>query len=181
MVNRFKVKAAALDAWGNARFNFMESDGLGEDIAAIEAKLKNHEAFEEDYTIQSDKLAKLETILEEIVAGGHSDAAWCQTKYAELGGLWGKLKARAEQRKGDLQAELDKQKQIQELLLTFAKKSTVSIQYDNNSVSVLIVLVRFSLVSLKTLTTSCWIPSQSPLSRKSTPCNWLSTALLALL
>lgn len=125
LVNRFKVKAAALDAWGNARFNFMESDGLGEDIAAIEAKLKNHEAFEEDYTIQSDKLTKLEKILEEIVAGGHSDATWCQNKYAELGGLWGKLKTRAEQRKTDLQAELDKQKQIQELLLTFAKKSTV--------------------------------------------------------
>ncbi len=170
-----------MDAWGNARFNFMESDGLGDDIAAIEAKLKNHEAFEEDYTIQSDKLAKLEKILEEIVAGGHSEAAWCQDKYAELGGLWGKLKTRAEQRKGDLQAELDKQKQIQELLLTFAKKSTVSIlptRYNYNGVFTM--LTRSLLVLLKTPTTSCWIPSPSPLSKKSTLCNCLSMASLIL-
>lgn len=166
-----------MDAWGNARFNFMESDGLGDDIAAIEAKLKNHEAFEEDYTIQSDKLTKLEKILEEIVAGGHSEAAWCQNKYAELGGLWGKLKTRAEQRKADLQAELEKQKQIQELLLTFAKKSTVSVLHllcFNLYNSVFIMFTRSLLVLLKTLTMFCWIPSPFPQSKKSRPCNWLS-------
>jgi spectrin beta len=53
LVERFKVKALALEQFITAKYQFMDTDDLGDSVAAVEAKLKNHEAFEEDYAYVS--------------------------------------------------------------------------------------------------------------------------------
>jgi actinin alpha len=124
LVERFKVKALALEQFINAKYQFMDTDDLGDSVAAVEAKLKNHEAFEEDYALQQQKLQHLDQLKDEIVAGKHKDAPWCEQRFQELTNKFEELRHRADKRKADLLAELERQKKIQEMLVTYAKTAT---------------------------------------------------------
>eukprot|EP01120_Amphizonella_sp_Union-15-10_P001179 TRINITY_DN1122_c0_g1_i8.p1 TRINITY_DN1122_c0_g1~~TRINITY_DN1122_c0_g1_i8.p1 ORF type:complete len:875 (-),score=266.28 TRINITY_DN1122_c0_g1_i8:53-2542(-) len=122
-VERFKVKASALEAWVKSKDHFMKSDGVGDSLASVQAKLKNHETFEEDYNYQAHRLTALQTLLKEIVDGKHSEAGWCEDRYKDVSNQHGSgLKQTADKRKNDLEAELKRQKKLQDLLLSFGKK-----------------------------------------------------------
>jgi len=123
-VERFRVKASALEAWVKSKHNFMKTDGVGDSLAAVQAKLKNHETFEEDYNYQAQRLVVLQALLKEIVDGKHREAGWCNERYKDVSNQHGVvLRATADERKAALDAELERQERLQEMLLSFAKKA----------------------------------------------------------
>eukprot|EP01120_Amphizonella_sp_Union-15-10_P001175 TRINITY_DN1122_c0_g1_i3.p1 TRINITY_DN1122_c0_g1~~TRINITY_DN1122_c0_g1_i3.p1 ORF type:complete len:890 (-),score=244.97 TRINITY_DN1122_c0_g1_i3:53-2398(-) len=122
-VERFKVKASALESWVKSKDHFMKNDGVGDSLAAVQAKLKNHETFEEDYNYQAHRLTALQSLLKEIVDGKHSESSWCEGRYKDVSNQHGtSLRHTADERKKSLESELKRQQKLQDLLLSFGKK-----------------------------------------------------------
>jgi len=124
LFQKFKVKAQALDDWCSSKSNYLKTDDLGNSLSAVEAKLKNHETFEEDYKYQGQRLEQLQDLKNKIVEGGHSQAQWCEDRYSGIENTYSnELKETAAERKQKLEAERERWQKIQENLLKFAKSA----------------------------------------------------------
>jgi hypothetical protein len=77
------------------------------------------------YSQQQQKLQNLGELKNQIVEGRHKEASWCEQRFEELTHRFQQLRQRADKRKADLLAELERQKKIQEMLVSYAKTATV--------------------------------------------------------
>ncbi|EGG22160.1 alpha actinin [Cavenderia fasciculata] len=114
-----------LDAWVSSKQAYLSANELGDSITAIQAKLKNLEAFEgESQSLQAQSSADLDSIqnqLESLEYRGVPSLVERRTQLFQ--GPWEQVKTTAEQYKATLLEELSKLQKIEDMLVDFAKRA----------------------------------------------------------
>lgn len=123
MVDSFNLRSAALEAWRQDKEKLVSSTELSDSIEAINASLRNLEAFEEDYQQQRKKVEALSALKDKIVAGNHRDAEQVAATQAQLQSAFDALGPQHDSRKAALQAQLEKLQRIQSDLVEYAKRA----------------------------------------------------------
>jgi actinin alpha len=123
LASRFWRKAAALNRWGDENKQLVSSSDLGNSVAAVEAKLKNHEGWVSSYNNSKNRLGATLTLGQELINIGYHKGDQVEAKIAELNNVWEELKQLGDDRKEALLAELKRQQEQEEVRLEFASKS----------------------------------------------------------
>jgi actinin alpha len=128
LVASFKLRQASVQSWTDSKSKLLQSTELGDTIEAVNANLRNLEAFNEDYTAQGSKLTQLNELKGKIVEGRHSEADQISAAYDALTDAFQGLQPQHESRKAALEAQLERLQKIQTLLVEYAKKALVFVR-----------------------------------------------------
>lgn len=123
LASRFWRKAKALLVWGDDNNSLLRSGDCGHSIAAVEAKLKNHEGWENVYQYNVKRLSETKNLGHDLINHGYGRSAEVTAKISELDSMWASLKNASDSRKAALQAELEKQRKLEQMQLDFATRA----------------------------------------------------------
>lgn len=123
LLRRFNVKLQNLENWISENSAALANADIGDTLAAVSARLKNHEAFEEESKAQSARHDALKAIYAELQAQNFGELASLDARLATKDQHWAALEAAAHQRKEALLAEQARQKTIEDLLHDYAKRA----------------------------------------------------------
>lgn len=123
IASRFWRKAAGLLSWGASNQENLSSTDYGDSVAAVEAKLKNHEGFEANFQNTQKRLDNTKSLGAELIQEGYGKKDAVQAKIAELDTMWGNISQLSQTRRAGLEKELNRQKYLEDLRLQFATQS----------------------------------------------------------
>jgi Ca2+-binding EF-hand superfamily protein len=117
-----------VQGWTDSKAKLLQSAELGDTIEAVNANLRNLEAFNEDFTAQGSKLTQLAELKDKIVEGRHASAGQIEADLTALNASFHGLQPQYESRKAALEAQLERLQKIQTLLVEYAKKALVFVR-----------------------------------------------------
>jgi actinin alpha len=123
LASRFWRKAKALLSWGKDNENLLSSTDYGDSLAAVQAKLKNHESFESNFVSTQKRLDGTKDLGRQLINENYGKKDAVQAKVGELDQMWANIRRLADTRKAGLEKELARQQRLEELRLEFASKS----------------------------------------------------------
>jgi len=123
LASRFWRKAKALLSWGKDNEDVLASTDYGDSLAAVQAKLKNHESFEANYSSTQKRLDGTKELGQQLINENYGKKEDVQNKISELDNMWSNIGSLADTRKQGLLHELERQQRLDELRLEFATKS----------------------------------------------------------
>jgi len=144
LASRFWRKAKALLQWGADNADQLSSTDYGSNLPEVEAKLKNHEGFEASWRESEKRLEATKQLGQELVQENYSKAHDVQAKIGELDGMWSNVGSLNSQRRSGLEAELARQKYLEDLRLQFATRSRALISKIEDAEDLLAEPVRTS-------------------------------------
>ncbi|EFA82688.1 alpha actinin [Heterostelium album PN500] len=114
-----------LESWIASKSAYLTSTELGDSITAVQAKLKNLEAFEGEYqSLQQQSNADLTSILQQLEALAYSETAALSAKKDNFfANEWAQTQTTADTYKNSLLEELAKLQKIEDMLVEFAKRA----------------------------------------------------------
>eukprot|EP01132_Coremiostelium_polycephalum_P011567 gene11567-14169_t len=114
-----------LENWATGKSSYLSSNDLGDSLTAVQAKLKNLEAFEGEYqSLQQQSNNDLNDILRQLTELQYNGVgALTQKKDDYFGGQWQDVKNAADTYKNALLEELAKLQKIEDMLVDFAKRA----------------------------------------------------------
>jgi len=123
LYSRFWRKATAILAWGTDSEKSLRSEELGDSVASVQAKLKNHESFEENYKQSQSRLETTKSIGQELISQNHGKSDQVKSKIAELDSMMSKTKQLSDSRRSSLEKELARQQELDRMRLSFATRA----------------------------------------------------------
>jgi len=122
---QFQQLGGKLEAWASARQIALNSTDLGDTVSAVNARLKNLEAFHSEHAAQTERLEKLRGLVGQLEALGlpADKLNSCHARVSALDTTWGDLRSSSASRKHALEARLAQLQEIENVLLDFAKRS----------------------------------------------------------
>lgn len=122
LLRKFNALAAKLEAWAHERDGALRSTDYGDSISATTAKLNNLDAFESEYSAQTDRVVQLKSIAAQLQQEAYHDIGTVNNRVGSIEGNWGTLKQTSSARRQALEAHLARLQQIETMLLAFAKR-----------------------------------------------------------
>jgi actinin alpha len=123
LARRFGLLAGKLEGWAGERNKSLSSTDYGDSITIVNAKLKNHDAYESEYASQTERLQQLRGLADELRQVNYEKLAEIEARLGNLDSAWSALQQLADTRKANLQAQLEKLQAIENLQLDFAKRA----------------------------------------------------------
>ena len=132
LLRQFNLRIEKLEQWAQQKEVSLASEDVGSNLTEVRAKLKNHEIFEGEFQGQDVRLKSLSEIANELTTLGYKDVNNVKARLDNLSGRWGHLHHLADNRKSLLEKEYQRQQQIEDWLLDFAKRTLqLAIWLDN--------------------------------------------------
>jgi actinin alpha len=132
LLRQFNLRIDKLEQWAQQKEVSLASEDVGSNLTEVRAKLKNHEIFEGEFEGQDVRLKSLSEIADELTSLGYKDVGNVKERLDTLNGKWGNLHNLADNRKALLEKEYQRQQQIEDWLLDFAKRTLqLAIWLDN--------------------------------------------------
>nr|CDS33844.1 alpha actinin sarcomeric [Hymenolepis microstoma] len=98
-LSRFEVRCKTFEAWASGKSDYLQSkDHTTCSVAEVRPMLKKHEAFVSDLMAQQDRVARIESIAEEIRNLGYTDMATIENRCAQIKSNWDSLKVLSDTR-----------------------------------------------------------------------------------
>jgi len=137
LASRFWRKAAALLRWSEDNEAVLSSTDFGNSVAAVEAKLKNHEGFESSLKTTDTRLGVARNLGNELISENYSKKDEVQAKLTELDGMWTEVNRKSTDRRAGLEAELQRQRNFDEIRLKFATESRALVSWMEDAEDIL--------------------------------------------
>jgi Ca2+-binding EF-hand superfamily protein len=122
LLRKFNALSAKLESWAKERDTSLRSTDYGDSISACTAKLNNLDAFESEYSAQTDRVVQLKSVAGQLQQESYQDMSTVNNRVGSIEGVWGTLKQTSSARRSALQAHLARLHEIENLLLSFAKR-----------------------------------------------------------
>lgn len=120
---RFDLKSGKLEAWLASKEEYLNTEESVNSLNEAETKLKNHDAFDQEYVNAAPRLQVVQDLVKEILALNPPDASAFQTKGDELSSRFSGLAVPQASKRTDLEAKLAKEQKKEELRKEFAKQA----------------------------------------------------------
>jgi len=137
LASRFWRKAAALLRWGQDNESVLSSTDFGNSVAAVEAKLKNHEGFESSLKTTDTRLGVARSLGQELIQENYSKKDQVEDKLKELDTMWSEVNEKSTARRSGLEAELARQRNFDEMRLKFATESRALVSWMEDAEDIL--------------------------------------------
>jgi actinin alpha len=123
----FDRKARALESWAQGQDAPLQQDEdiTAADLAEANALLKKHETFESDLEAHSSRLKQLSSIIGELQSLNYHDVDGVSAREKTSSDRLQELQSLADDRKARINAAIERQKELDELRLDFAKKAAI--------------------------------------------------------
>ncbi|CAL8080889.1 unnamed protein product [Calicophoron daubneyi] len=115
LASRFDRKAGLREAWLTDNQRLVAQDNFGQDLAAVEAATKKHEAIETDIFAYEERVNAMVNVAEELERENYHDHERIQARRENVLGLWSNLLASLAQRRQRLDLSLQLQHVFQEI------------------------------------------------------------------
>uniref|UniRef100_A0A7M4F6G7 Spectrin beta chain n=1 Tax=Crocodylus porosus TaxID=8502 RepID=A0A7M4F6G7_CROPO len=112
---RFDRKAAMRETWLSENQRLVSQDNFGQDISAVEAAVRKHEAIETDIVAYSERVQAVSAVAAELEAEGYHDLKRVLARRDNVARLWDYLRELVAARRERLLLTLDLQKMLQDL------------------------------------------------------------------
>ncbi|KAJ7416073.1 Spectrin beta chain, erythrocytic [Willisornis vidua] len=116
LARRFDRKAAMREAWLSENQRLVAQDNFGQDLAAVEAAKKKHEAIETDTAAYRERVQAIEAVARELELEGYHDIQRINGRKDNILRLWEQLLELLAARRQRLEMNLNLQHLFQEML-----------------------------------------------------------------
>ncbi|NWI82995.1 SPTB1 protein, partial [Dryoscopus gambensis] len=116
LARRFDRKAAMREAWLSENQRLVAQDNFGQDLAAVEAAKKKHEAIETDTAAYRERVQAIEAVAKELELEGYHDIQRINGRKDNILRLWEHLLELLAARRQRLKMNLNLQHLFQEML-----------------------------------------------------------------
>ncbi|XP_032546719.1 spectrin beta chain, erythrocytic [Chiroxiphia lanceolata] len=116
LARRFDRKAAMREAWLSENQRLVAQDNFGQDLAAVEAAKKKHEAIETDTAAYRERVQAIEAVARELELEGYHDIQRINGRKDNILRLWEQLQELLAARRQRLEMNLTLQHLFQEML-----------------------------------------------------------------
>ncbi|XP_009082961.1 PREDICTED: spectrin beta chain, erythrocytic-like, partial [Acanthisitta chloris] len=116
LARRFDRKAAMREAWLSENQRLVAQDNFGQDLAAVEAAKKKHEAIETDTAAYRERVQAIEAVARELELEGYHDIQRINARKDNILRLWEQLLELLAARRQRLEMNLTLQHLFQEML-----------------------------------------------------------------
>ncbi|NWI51468.1 SPTB1 protein, partial [Calyptomena viridis] len=116
LARRFDRKAAMREAWLSENQRLVAQDNFGQDLAAVEAAKKKHEAIETDTAAYRERVQAIEAVARELELEGYHDIQRINGRKNNILRLWEQLLELLAARRQRLEMNLTLQHLFQEML-----------------------------------------------------------------
>ncbi|NWZ81052.1 SPTB1 protein, partial [Poecile atricapillus] len=116
LARRFDRKAAMREAWLSENKRLVAQDNFGQDLAAVEAAKKKHEAIETDTAAYRERVQAIEAVAKELELEGYHDIQRINGRKDNILRLWEQLLELLAARRQRLEMNLTLQHLFQEML-----------------------------------------------------------------
>ncbi|KAI1232632.1 Spectrin beta chain, partial [Lamprotornis superbus] len=116
LARRFDRKAAMREAWLSENQRLVAQDNFGQDLAAVEAAKKKHEAIETDTAAYRERVQAIEAVAKELELEGYHDIQRINGRKDNILRLWEQLLELLAARRQRLEMNLTLQQLFQEML-----------------------------------------------------------------
>ncbi|NXA14839.1 SPTB1 protein, partial [Sapayoa aenigma] len=116
LARRFDRKAAMREAWLSENQRLVAQDNFGQDLAAVEAAKKKHEAIETDTAAYRERVQAIEAVARELELEGYHDIQRINRRKDNILRLWEQLLELLAARRQRLEMNLTLQHLFQEML-----------------------------------------------------------------
>ncbi|NWU87304.1 SPTB1 protein, partial [Onychorhynchus coronatus] len=116
LARRFDRKAAMREAWLSENQRLVAQDNFGQDLAAVEAAKKKHEAIETDTAAYRERVQAIEAVARELELEGYHDIQRINGRKDNILRLWEQLLELLAARRQRLEMNLTLQHLFQEML-----------------------------------------------------------------
>jgi hypothetical protein len=120
---RFALKAGKLDAWLTAKEDYLNTEESVNSLNEAQTKLKNHEAFDDEYSKSKPRVDALQHLANEIKELNAPDANDILAQSDQLANRWSGLAGPQQKKRADLEDKLAKEQKKEELRLEWAKQA----------------------------------------------------------
>ncbi|KAM6393235.1 spectrin beta chain, erythrocytic isoform 1-T2 [Pluvialis apricaria] len=128
LARRFDRKAAMREAWLSENQRLVAQDNFGQDLPAVEAAKKKHEAIETDTAAYKERVQAIEAVAKELEAEGYHDIQRINGRKDNILRLWEQLLELLAARRQRLEMNLALQHLFQEMLHSIDWMDEVKVQ-----------------------------------------------------
>ncbi|XP_038035588.2 spectrin beta chain, erythrocytic isoform X2 [Anas platyrhynchos] len=116
LARRFDLKASMREAWLSENQQLVAQENFGQDLPAVEAAKKKHEAIETDTAAYKERVQAIEAVAKELEAEGYHDIKRIKGRKDNILRLWEQLQELLRARRQRLEMNLTLQHLFQEML-----------------------------------------------------------------
>ncbi|OPJ74160.1 spectrin beta chain, erythrocytic [Patagioenas fasciata monilis] len=131
LARRFDRKAAMREAWLSENQRLVAQDNFGQDMPAVEAAKKKHEAIETDTAAYKERVQAIEAVARELEVEGYHDIQRITRRKENILRLWEQLLELLAARRQRLEMNLVLQHLFQEMLHCIDWMDEVKVQLDD--------------------------------------------------
>ncbi|NXS91224.1 SPTB1 protein, partial [Jacana jacana] len=128
LARRFDRKAAMREAWLSENQRLVAQDNFGQDLPAVEAAKKKHEAIETDTAAYRERVQAIEAVAKELEVEGYHDFQRIKARKDNILRLWEQLLELLAARRQRLEMNLALQHLFQEMLHSIDWMDEVKVQ-----------------------------------------------------
>ncbi|NXV23649.1 SPTB1 protein, partial [Cepphus grylle] len=128
LARRFDRKAAMREAWLSENQRLVAQDNFGQDLSAVEAAKKKHEAIETDTAAYKERVQAIEAVAKELEVEGYHDIQRIKARKDNILRLWEQLLELLAARRQRLEMNLALQHLFQEMLHSIDWMDEVKVQ-----------------------------------------------------
>ncbi|NXP71229.1 SPTB1 protein, partial [Ramphastos sulfuratus] len=128
LARRFDRKAAMREAWLSENQRLVSQDNFGQDLSAVEAAKKKHEAIETDTTAYKERVQAIVAVARELELEGYHDIQRINARKDNILRLWEQLLELLAARRQRLEMNLTLQHLFQEMLHSIDWMDEVKVQ-----------------------------------------------------
>ncbi|XP_075357915.1 spectrin beta chain, erythrocytic isoform X1 [Mycteria americana] len=128
LARRFDRKAAMREAWLSENQRLVAQDNFGQDLPAVEAAKKKHEAIETDTAAYKERVQAIEAVAKELEVEGYHDIQRINRRKDNILRLWEQLLELLAARRQRLEMNLTLQHLFQEMLHSIDWMDEVKVQ-----------------------------------------------------
>lgn len=133
---RFGLKAGKLEAWLDAKENYLGTDEPVASLNEAQTKLKNHDAFDQEYSNARPRLDAVQQLAQQLVELGPLDANEISAKSTELGTRFDGLAGPQATKRTDLEEKLAREQKKEQLRKEWARLSKQYIDWNKEQSNV---------------------------------------------
>jgi actinin alpha len=122
LLRKFKQIAGKLESWSAERQVSLNSKDYGDTVSATQAKLKNLDAFESEFSAQTARTEQLKDIANQLEQLQYNDMGAIHGRVGGINDTFGQLQGASQSRRQALEQHLAHLIQIENLLLEFAQR-----------------------------------------------------------
>ncbi|KAM9278608.1 spectrin beta chain, erythrocytic [Morus bassanus] len=131
LARRFDRKAAMREAWLSENQRLVAQDNFGQDLPAVEAAKKKHEAIETDTAAYKERVQAIEAVAKELEVEGYHDIQRINGRKDNILRLWEQLLELLAARRQRLEMNLALQYLFQEMLHSIDWMDEVKVQLES--------------------------------------------------